>query len=244
MSLTYTGANGLFTHLGKLVKHYNQFKDDAVDGSTGLDADRNEILDTFQAADQDVSADGLVQAYERWKSEYTSRRGQLSVFALARLQDKDTVLDEIGASSSDPNELLRRLIQTMDEDGATVEASSVSIGAVAADADNAGGGTILTTGLLDGVTSPGAINGVAFPAQVKYDGLDTELCAPSQKFTLRVVADSFQDQLDEGSEQLDWEGQVPDEAHGIGEDGSGFIATIQPIHATTAEHLANADRAR
>jgi hypothetical protein len=241
MSLTYTGTNGIFTHLGKLVKHYNQFKEDAVDGSTGLDADKDEILDAFQAADQDLALDGLIQAYERWKAEYGSRRALLAAFALARLRDKVSVLDEIGASSGDPQELFRKLIEAMDEDSATVEASSVSVGSVTADGDNAGGGTILTTKVLDGVTSPGAINGVVFPPQVKYLGHDSELCAPSQNFTLRVVADSFHDDLEEGNEEIVWEGKLPDDAHGIGEDGSGFIATIQPVHATTLQHVTNPD---
>jgi hypothetical protein len=241
MSLTYTGTNGLFTHLGKLVKHYNQFQDDAIDGSTGLNADRKEILDAFQASDQDLAIDGLVQAYERWKSEYVARRALLAAFALARLEDRTTVLDEIGAATTDPGEILAKLLETMNEDAATIESSVVSVGSVSADGDNAGGGVILSTNVLDGATSPGAINGVVFPSQVKYDGLTTELCAPSQRFVLRVAADSFHDDLDEGSEEIAWEGMLPDDPHGISEDGTGVVATIQPIHADTPNHVSNAD---
>jgi hypothetical protein len=157
----------------------------------------------------------------------------LAGFALARLQDKDSVLDEIGAASADQDEILRKLIETMNEDSASVEESSVSIGSVTADGDNAGGGTILATDLLDGATSPGSVNGVPFPVQFKYDGLATELCAPSQKFTFRVVADSFHDGIAEGSEEIAWEGMLADEPHGVGEAGSGFVTTIQPVHATS-----------
>ena len=128
MPLTYTGTDGLFTHLGKLVKHYNLFQTDA----TNLDADRDEILDAFQASDLDVTIDGLVGAYQRWKAEYAARRGELAAFALARLQDKDSVLDEIKAATTDQDEILRKLIETMDEDNATVKRSTVSIASTAA----------------------------------------------------------------------------------------------------------------
>ncbi|HUG69888.1 MAG TPA: hypothetical protein VMM76_19205 [Pirellulaceae bacterium] len=241
MALTYTGTTGLFTHLGKLVKHYNQLKTDATDGSTGLDADRDEILDAFQAADQDVAINGLVSSYERWKSEYVGRRGELAAYALKRLQDRVSVLDEIGATSIGQSEIISKLIEAMDEDTASVAASSVSIGSVNADVDNAGGGTILTTNVLDGATSPGATNGVSVPSQVYYDGLTTELCPASQKHRFRVVADSFHDDVEEGSEEIAWEGTVPDQPHGITGGGSGYIATILPIHAATSGHLLNAD---
>jgi hypothetical protein len=241
MALVYTGTNGLFTHLGKLVKHYNQFKTDATNGSTGLDTDMFDILDTFQAANQDLAVNGLVSAFNRWKGEYTARRTELTGYALARLRDKDSVLDEIGAASTDEDEILSKLIETMEDDAATIKASVVAIGAVTADADNSGGGTVFTTSVLDGATSPGSINGVRFPVQFKYLGLATELCAPTQKLTLRVTADSFHDGLAEGSEQLTWDGTLADDPHGIGEDGSGRIGVIYPIHATTAEHVSNAD---
>jgi hypothetical protein len=241
MTLTYIGTSGLFTHLGKLVKHYNQFKTDATDAATGLDADRLDILDTFQAADQDLPIDGLVSAFERWKAEYVGRREELAGFALARLRDPASVLKEIGASSTDQNEILFKLVNQMIEDGQTVEASEVSIGSVSVGGSNKGGGTILTTDVLDGVTSPGSVNGASMPAHPAYDGWQTELAAPSETFHFRVSADSFQDDVDEGSEEIAWEGQVPDEQHGIGTEGSGFVGTIQPVHAVTDEYLSNAD---
>jgi hypothetical protein len=39
--LVYDGTNGVFTHIGKLIKHYNQFRTDATHATTGLDKDRN-----------------------------------------------------------------------------------------------------------------------------------------------------------------------------------------------------------
>jgi len=240
MSLVYVGTNGLFTHLGKLVKHYHQFKVDAT-AAAGLDADRLDILDTFLAADQDVAIDGLVGAFERWKDEYVKRREELAGFAQARMRDRITVLQEIGAASTDQSEILHKLIKQMKKDGETVEASQVSISPVLAWNDNQGGGTILTTNVLDGSVSPGVINGLTMPSHPDYNGHETELTCPSETFLFRVTADSYHDQLEEGSEEITWEGDVPDDLHGIDTEGSGFVVTFQPIHAVTSQYLRNAD---
>ncbi len=215
MSLIYDGANGIFTQIGKLIKHYDLIKADAVD----LDADRQDILDAFQASDQNVAIDGLVSLIERWKAEYSLRRAELAGFVVARLRDKATVLDELHVASADARDILARLVEAMAVDGESVPASTVSIGAVSADSDNVGGGKIFTTDIL----------------------LKTELCSPSQRFTFQVMADSFHDGLEEGSEEIAWEGSLAGEAHGIGAEGSGAIQIIQPVHAMTGAHLTNAD---
>jgi len=236
MSFTYEGNNGLFTHLGKLVEHYNLLKTDGTD----LGVDMDDILDVFQGGDQDVAIDGLVGAVQRWKSEYVGRRGELADFALARLQVPE-VLEKIRASSSGQNEIFHKLIRQMNVDGETVEATTQDIPLTAPLEGSGNGGTILITDVLDGTTSPGTVNGVAMPAHPDYNGLTTELTAPDEEFLFRVVADSFHDGLDEGSEEIVWEGHVPDEQHGIATEGSGFIATIQPIHAVTDQYIQNAD---
>ena len=232
MAMDYDGANtGVFTHLGKIIKHYNQFADDANDGSTGLAADRKEILDKFQAGDQDVAIDGLVGAYERWKSEYIQRRSTISGFALSRLQDIATVINEIGASSSSQAEILDKLITQMNTDTETVNASSVTLGSVTAGAGNTGNGTLLRTEVLDGATSPGIVDGISMPSHAEYNGLDSELTVPAETWRFRVTGDSFQDGLEEGTEQLSWEGDVADQPHGIDAEGSGFIDTLTPINS-------------
>ena len=232
MAMDYDGANtGVFTHIGKIIKHYNQFADDANDGSTGLAADRKDILDKFQAGDQDVAIDGLVGAYERWKSEYIQRRSTISGFALTRLQDVTTVLDEIGASSASQAEILEKLITQMNADTETVEASAVTLGSVTANGGNTGNGTLLRTKVLDGVNSPGIVDGISMPSHAEYNGLDSELTVPAETWRFRVTGDSFQDGLEEGSEQLSWEGDVADQPHGVDAEGSGFIDTLTPINS-------------
>jgi len=166
MALDYTGAQkGLFRHLGKLIKHYNQFKTDATDGSTGLDADRKEIFDVFEVGDMELVLDGLPTAFERWKAEYVERRRVLASYAPARMQDRDAVLTEIGATSSDASEVLGKLIQQMVDHSETVAESTVTLGSVTAGGGNAGNGTVLTTKVLDGYSSPGGREGITYAAQ-------------------------------------------------------------------------------
>jgi hypothetical protein len=241
MALIYTGTTGLFTQLGKLVKQYEQFKEDANDASSGLDADRDEILDAFQADDKDVLIDGLVSEYERWKEEYVDRRQSLYEYVVARLLDQRTVLDELGLSQQSVEEVLSALIADMEDNSQSVKASTVSIGSVTSSAGNAGGGVILVTDELDGATSPGSVNGVPMSAQRLYAGKTTELTAPAESFRLQVVSDAFEDGAGEGFEEIEWQGMSTDQQHGIKEDGTGHVGTIQPLHAVSESYLTNTD---
>jgi hypothetical protein len=241
MALDYTGAStGLFTHLGKLVKHYNQFKTDATHASTGLDADRKEIYDAFEDGDLELVLDGLAAAFERWKVEYVERRRTLAAYALARLQDRDTVLDEIGATSSDAAEILAKLIDQMVADSETVAESTVTLGSVTAGGGNTGNGTVLTTKVLDGYSSPGSREGVVYPAHAAYNGWDTELCVPDETMVLQCVEDSYQV---DGVVSFSWQGKMPDVngQYGIGEEGSGSVGTVNEVHVATDALLSNAD---
>ncbi len=239
MALDYTGAQkGLFRHLGKLIKHYNQFKTDATDGSTGLDADRKEIFDVFEVGDMELVLDGLPTAFERWKAEYVERRRVLASYALARLQDRDTVLTEIGATSSDASEVVAKLIQQMVADSQTVAASTVTLGSVSAGGGNAGNGTVLTTKALDGYSSPGGREGITYRAQAAYKGRDSELSVPSETMVLDCAGSDLAGQ---GLVTFNWYGKVPDPngQFGIAAEGSGSIGVVTEVH--DASLLTNGD---
>jgi hypothetical protein len=241
MSLDYTGSSlGLFRHLGKLVKHFNQFQDDAMDGSTGLEADRDEITDAFDAGDLEGVIDGLASAYDRWKVEYVDRRATLARYMLARLQDRITILDEIGATSLDASEILYRLIDQMTADSQTVLSSSVTLGSVSAGGSNVGNGTVLTTKVLDGYSSPGARSGLFYRAHPAYNGLNSELAVASETMTVQCVEDIYDNQ---GVVTFEWRGKLSDQAgqYGIDTDGSGTIGNITEIHETTTDIVTNAD---
>lgn len=244
MALDYTGSNnGLFRHIGKLIKHSDLIKSDVNNASTGLDADRNEILNAFQLGDTgnpDLVVDGLAAAVERWKLEYVGRRQALAGFVLGRLRDRITVLDEIGAASSDRTEIVRKLFERMVTDSQTINASTVTLGTVTAASGNSGNGIAVATDTLDGSSSPGSAYGQQFPSNVKYKGLKSELCVPSETMTLQVVDDQFQ----QGDAAVfAWAGRTTDSMgqYGLGAEGSGVIGTVSEVHASTEIYLSNAD---
>lgn len=223
MSLTYDGTGGLFTDIGKLIKHSDLQRADAVN----LTADQDEILDAFEAGDQDVAVAGIAAAFDQWRNEYANRRTFLAKKALDRLKDRATVLLEIGATSADQPEIIAKLIRQMIADSKTVNASSVSIGSVTPGGSNVGNGTFLVTKVLDGVTSPGSLAGVQYASQPSYRGRDSELCVPAETMTLRCTSDSYQSGATEGFESHRWEGKIPDQAWGVIGEGSGYIGDVR-----------------
>ena len=232
MSITYSD---LFDSLGKLIKNYNTAKTDA----DALDAASLGILEAFQAEDQDLAVDGLASAMNGWKSQYAGRRATLANYMLRRLQDRDSILAEIGAVTTNLDEVLSKFIVKMAADSQSVNASSVSLGSVTAGGSNAGNGTILTTKVLDGVTSPGTVSGAFLRPQPRYKGLDTELCVPSETMRLICTQDSFQDRTNEGSEVFTWTGAPGVDLHGVGTEGSGQVGSVTSLHSYA--YLSNTD---
>lgn len=232
------GYDELFEDLGVLVKHYNAFAGDAQ----GLAADVDEILAEFADTHQEAAVDGLrPDAENDWLASYVSRRSTLAGIAAARLTDRDTVLLEIGATSSGLSEVLAKFIEQMDADSESINASASTVGSVSAHGDNLGNGTILVTPLLDRVTSPGSRAGVTFPAHHMYGDLTSELVI-AETMTLRCASDSFVDRVAEGAESFLWEGELADAQHGVAsQEGSGSIGSVTSIHGNTASYLANAD---
>lgn len=237
MALDYTGTDdGLFTHLGKYVKYFNEFREAATDASTGLDADRKVVLDALNAGPQFVAVQGLSADFEGWKTQVMDRRASLVDYALRRLQDPDTVLREIGAASTDQDEILRCLFRRMLLDAETIQESTVAIGTIDPDPGNAGNGTVFVTEILDGVSSPGSRSGIGYPSMFDYAGRATELAVPSETMNLECI------QADAAAE-FTWKGNYPDRygPYGIDSEGSGEIGTIREIHDTTAGILTNPD---
>lgn len=241
MSLDYTGsAQGLFRHLGKLIKYFNKYKADATDATNGLDANRKDIYDAIEAGDLELTIDGLATAFEQWKQDIVGRRATLSSYMVRRLRDRNTVLDQIGAVSTDVSEIMSKLISQMLIDSQTVQASSVSLGSVAAAGSNAGNGQLVVTKVLDGYSSPGSANGLGFLPQRSYVGLNSELAVPSETMKVQCVEDSFGYQ---GAVAFRWQGRSPDTAgqFGIAAEGSGDIGLLYEIHSATSNFLTNAD---
>lgn len=84
MALSYDDAStGLFTHLGKIIKAYNN----QATYATAALTDQQAIFDIFGAGDVEDLIDGLGADYEGYLQEYINRKAALSGYALRRLQD-------------------------------------------------------------------------------------------------------------------------------------------------------------
>lgn len=241
MSMDYTSANsGIFTHLGKIIKYFNLYRSQPTDASTGLDADRSAIISALHGGNQDLAIQGITAAYQSWKLGYVNRRSTLAGYVLARLQDPSSVLNQIGAAGTDPRSILSALFGQMLLDSQTVQASSVSLGAVSAAAANAGNGQVFTTTVLDGYSSPGGQGSLAYPAMPAYKGRNSELAVPSETMHLVASTDGAQGSI---PVTFTWNGQPSDVngQYGISAEGSGLIGSVTEIHDATAPYLSNAD---
>lgn len=241
MALIYTTSpNGLFIQVGKCAKYYNQFLSDAA----SLDTYSAALLNVFQAMTiglPDIMVEGVATSFQDYKNSNISRRATVKALALVRLRDPVSVLNEIGATNNGSDEIFQKLIQQMKTDTATINKSTVTLGSVSAGASNVGNGTVLVSKLLDGFSSPGAGAVGTYPACRNYKGLDSELCVPSETMRLSVSADSFSDGMAEGGEVFSWSGLIMDSADGLNSEGSGDLGSIQPIHTSGRNVLANSD---
>ena len=242
MAMNYHGSpNGLFIQLGAIAKQYFLQKTDATD----LDTDLAAILNTFEAMTSGAPAlmvETFATSIDGWKTQHVGRRATLVALALKRLQDRVTVLDEIAAITTEQAEILAKLIKRMIIDGESIDASTVTASATATAAGwNVGNGSVLTTKLLDGVTSPGSGAVGEYPANENYANQLTQLVVPSENMRWTCTADNFADATGEGDETFSWEGRLADVANGFGDEGSGAIGSLQPINGGATNILANGD---
>lgn len=239
MAFSYDDANtGVFTHLGKIVKAYNT----QATYATAALIDEQAIQDAFGAGDVEDLIDGLSTDYAGFVAEYVVRKGVLAGYALARLQDRVTVLNEIDAPTDSESVVLAHLIQQMITDSETIDASVITGSwplTATPNAANTGDGAIVLCNILDGTTSPGTVSGGTVAAHPAYAGVVTEL-ACTQLHSFRVTSDSFYDGVSEGAETIAWEGQPSAGKHGLYE-GGGVIGSLSPINSSTFATALNGD---
>lgn len=235
MAMTYTGADGLFTQLGKMLKYRNTY---LTLGLTTLASDlsairtiltagnagnRDELLANFTSMyGQDEGSGGI-------RSQVTAGwRASVSRLMELRMLDYDTVLTQLGITGRDLQQVLYRLIDQMVLDTATVDKTTFTLGAVSAATGNSGVGTVSTSKILDGTTSPG----VGMMPHRRYKDLNSELCTPDT-YTLLCVSDSQGTgggRTAEGAEVFRWYGSPAYnkeswETEGAGEGPSVTVAT-------------------
>lgn len=240
MAIDYDGTpNGVFVQVGSVVKHYDL---QGADGA-GLDAELSDLIDPFEdmtAGAHEEIVDGVASSFVTWRGQYGSRRATLASLATRRLQDQETILDELALSTNTISAVVAALIRRMNDDTETILRSVVTIGAVTASASNEGNGTVLTTKILDGYSSPGAGAAGTYAANVEYAGVDSEL-AISESHAIICTADSFSDSTGEGEERFSWNGGVRKSHHSVEAEGSGSMTNPLPAHSNSLQLLANAD---
>lgn len=239
MALSYDDAStGLFTHLGKIIKAYNN----QATYATAALVDQQAIFDIFGAGDVEDLIDGLGADYEGYLQEYINRKAALSGYALRRLQDRVTVLNEIGAYSDSEAEVIAKLIQRMITDSETIDGSVITGSwplTATANGSNTGNGSVVLCNVLDGTTSPGVVSGGSVAAHPAYAGVVTQL-ACTQLHSFRVTSDHYYDGVTEGAETLAWEGSPTGGKHGLWE-GGGVIGSLTPINSSTFATALNGD---
>lgn len=193
MALTYIGANGIFTQIGKMIKVANTY--DTL-GLTTLNTDLTDIRTILNAGNAG-NRDELIALFTNFYGQNEGSSGARSLVTSGwrdfirscidqRLLDYDTVVSDLDLASSNLDTVLARLIDQMTIDAASVNASVGSLGGASAASGNVGNGAALHSLVMDGATSPGQ----GMPAHQRYRGLNSELIGESETMTLHCVADS------------------------------------------------------
>lgn len=221
-----TNPTGVFFRAGPIVKAVNAH---LANATTDLPAELKSIVDPSEDADIVLPVESLYQFYGRLQDAETQTRNTLAAVVTQILQDRDSVVVELGVQSADTPTILAALINQFAIDSESVKKTVVSIGSVTAAGSNAGNGTILLSKVLDGVTPPllGA------PPHLRYAGVDSELSVPSETMRFVCVRDSGRDGVAQGSEQFSWAGAIKNGVLDWRSEGSGQGPTLSGADATS-----------
>jgi hypothetical protein len=227
--LNYSGAGGIFTTVGKYVKKTGAY---LAIGQTTFPADEDEITAVLEAGNFNQLIGATDAAYTAGTSGIVSLRAALAGLATTRLLDLNTVVLPLGVTNANILSVLFALINQMNTDAQTINANTVTVGAVTPGAENVGNGQILISPILDGASIPGRFQGAfAHPA---YNGLGTQLPI-AETMTITCNADSYSTpSLGQGNEKFQLAGPLGQtSAWGVGTEGTGLGPTIQNVQAAT-----------
>lgn len=224
-AIVYTGDEGLFTHIGVVIRSINEMPDDI----SVWDERQAEIQDVFELGEQQDAEASLIGICSGMQNTLASVRNSLSTICDARLQDYDSVIAILGIPTNSVQSVLNSLIYKMISDSATVNRSTVTVGTVTAAGTNVGNGTILVDKVLDGYNSP--INGAtSHPA---YYNVDSEFSVVD---TISFVCnkDSYTDRSTSGQEAFSQFGTVAlTDKWSVGTEGAGQGPSIGTTAAGT-----------
>ena len=238
-SLTYTGAEGICTQIGKMIDHVNDLET-LID--TTWPAKREAITDDLAAASNPDNRDAIIGSVNSiFNSSYSfgeSVRTNMLGAIFQRLSDRVTVLDPLHLQSANRDDILRRFFDAMVDDDVKFTASTATVGSVTADGGNTGTGTVSVTSTLDGVTPPGS----GMIAYRGYDGLTSQLVVKGTD-TVRVecIGDSKQSGQIEGGEQFRVSGLRSPSIFDSNSLGSGPPISIRVMNGPGENILTNGD---
>lgn len=217
-----------FTEWGKLLKH----SDATLATITALDADRDEIENVFETNNQTHIIEGIATEFGATKQGLVNFRRQFATWAERIWLDRATVLDELPLAEETIDSAMQEILRDMIARGVTINRSVVAVGTIQEQLKFHGAGVprqgvARVVKLLDGYTDPSA-DAVSQP---QYNGLDSELCVPSETMYLTCVSDSQADGRNEGEEEFEWIGKIPDQELGFLGEASGSGPTIPTLNA-------------
>ena len=224
MSIAYIGDDGLFTAVGKLIEKSNKFRNDIA---AAMPADLLEIQNVFETQDVTTPVADLPRAFSQILDSLSSAQQYFASAAELRLTDRATVIDELGLPSVSTNTAIAALIDRMNADSESVNASVASVPWPAlTTTSNSPTGVVIVSKMMDGMT-PVLASGSAHPA---YAGLDSQMQI-SETQRIECVRDAG-DGATAGYEQFQISGGVPDAPWGILSEGSGTGITISTANAS------------
>ncbi len=229
--IEYIGAGGLFTHIGSVIAAIANSEFQIEDWEYA----KENIQNKFEAGGQQAAMASLIGTIDQIQNSIATIRDSFGTICDARLQDFDTIIAEMGIPSDDLEIVLRQLIYFMVEDSQTVNGNVVTIGSVTPNAGNDGDGTILVSKILDGFSSP-TVGASSHPL---YYGLDSQFSV-DDTMTVICAADSYSDNLADGTETFDWygtkniDGVWANGVEGAG-DGPGVVTTMSGTNISNGD---------
>lgn len=219
------------------IGEYIELIDDIHDACNGDAAGALDFVDALSEITGDLSTNGRYdvlsgtqEAIDGIRDNLAAACDTLAAFCTKRLLHRTTVLELLPVSSNATiQEVLALIVRDMNDVGTPqdINASSVSLGSVTDDAT--GNGNALVGIVLDGASSPGS--GMA--ANIEYNGVNSELCVPTETMTLTCIQDSETDGLAEGEEVWQWNGGVkPSRKFDWRKEGSGTGPQIRTMNAS------------
>lgn len=196
MAVNYTD---LFEDLGEFVQRINDF----VALYAALDTDFSEIEAELEGNNRADILSGTYEIFEGYKGSVLTWISGMQSKTQQRLMQRETILEELGLQTIDVRTVLRALYRDMVDNTQTIDASTVTVGAVTADKVNTNAGGLLVDKKLDGVTSPHQ----SYDANWEYNEVDSEL-AGTETMWVECTADSSSDGATEGAETFIIMGQV------------------------------------